>query len=268
MFHKKESTFKDELSHTFDKLWRPYLLFWIIGFIINTISRYLEGDINWIHYTLSPIKQTIFYGGTNSGALPMWFLVTFFIVRILSPITLKAFKGYGWVVCGIIGFILCWFRNNNNPIHPFFITNFFPAMFFYGLGTSLKDIQFSKSSFIISFIIYIVSFIHPSLVDFQTNTLIKGNIPFWYIFATAGIVLFNNISVRIKFPIWPFTYIGNSSMYWFLLHWPILVIVNKVYLFYFHISEWKLAILEFITVLFILFIVKPIFSHTILRNWL
>lgn len=265
MFHNWNISFKNEIVHMFNKLWRPYLLFWVIGLIINAICLYWDNDYNIIHYTLSPIKQTIWAGGSNAGALPMWFLVTLFIVKVFSHIIFKTFNGYGWILCGVIGFLLC----SYGKIHPYYITNFFPAMFFYGLGNFMKEIQFKKTLIIIiASLIYIISFLYPSGVDFQSNTLCKGDFPLWYIYATSGIIIFNYVSKKLALTIYPFTYIGESSMYWYLAHWPILVIINRLYLNYSQISELRLAFLDFFTVMALLFVIKPIFKYTSLKKWI
>lgn len=86
MFCKECSTVKADFKHTVKKLWRPYLLFWCIGFAIQGVFLYIDGDKNWVHYLLSPVKQTICDGGTNNSVLPMWFLVTLFGVRVLSTV--------------------------------------------------------------------------------------------------------------------------------------------------------------------------------------
>ena len=94
MLHKDLPSPKDEFRYTLKKLWRPYVLFWCIGFVIHDLILYIDGDKYWVHYLLSPIKQTICDGGTNNGVLPMWFLVTLFGVRVLSTVV-KSIGGGG-----------------------------------------------------------------------------------------------------------------------------------------------------------------------------
>lgn len=177
MFYKRDITVKEEFIHTLRKLWRPYILFWCIGIVVEAIKYSSIGDTNWMHYVLTPFKSSLLYGGVNNGASPMWFLVTLFAVRTLSPVMLKICNGYGWAVCGVVGAILCYINGMYGWgfIHPYYISNFFPAMFFYGLGFLMKEKQFDKEIFFIALVIYAISFAWPSMVDFQANSLTRGN---------------------------------------------------------------------------------------------
>ena len=230
MFHKENTTVKAAFSHGLRKLGRPFLFFWCVGFFVKALCLFWDGDSNWVHYILSPFKQTVLGGGTNGGELPMWFLVTLFMVQTLSPIFLKSCKGYGWIVCGAIG---CTVSVINGQVgygflHPHYIFNFFPAMFFYGLGACMRERQFRTRYFVASLAVYILSFVFRSDVDFRVNTLVVGNLPLWYIYAPAGIVIFNYLFHKANCNLILLSSVGRDSMYWFLLHWPVLLIVQKI----------------------------------------
>lgn len=85
MFHKEGIGIKESFGHAWRKLLRPYLFFLIAGYIIMCIFLIVDNDTNWIHYTLSPIKQCLWGGGVHGMALPLWFLVTLLSVKSLSP---------------------------------------------------------------------------------------------------------------------------------------------------------------------------------------
>ena len=53
MSHKEHATVKSIFLHTFKKLWRPYILFWVIGFFLNALCLYWDGDSDWTHYIIS-----------------------------------------------------------------------------------------------------------------------------------------------------------------------------------------------------------------------
>lgn len=269
MFHKTDITsLKNEFIYAFQKLWRPYLLFWCIGIIISAVKFYSVGDTNWIHYLLTPIKSTLL-SGSNNGALPMWFLVTLLMVRTLSPIMLNKCRGYGWIICGIVGVILCFINSTHrmNLIKPYYFANFFPAMFFYGLGFYMKDKQFNLMTFVLAFVIYIISFIWPSTIDFRTNAPIRGNALLWYIYAAAGIMVFNYICKKINFSICFVTKIGQNSMWWFLAHWPILNLSNILYGNIYKLEGWGLIMAEFMTIISILILFRPLVNQPSFRRW-
>ena len=231
MFYKRDITVKEEFIHTLRKLWRPYILFWCIGIVVEAIKYSSIGDTNWMHYVLTPFKSSLLYGGVNNGASPMWFLVTLFAVRTLSPVMLKICNGYGWAVCGVVGAILCYINGMYGWgfIHPYYISNFFPAMFFYGLGFLMKEKQFDKEIFFIALVIYAISFAWSSMVDFQANSLTRGNAFLWYVYAPAAIVVFNYICKKVNYAVRPVTNIGRNSMWWFLAHWPVLCLSDIFY---------------------------------------
>lgn len=270
MFHKEHATVKSIFLHTFKKLWRPYILFWFIGFFLNALCLYWDGDTDWTRYILSPIKQTIWDGGTNAGVLPMWFLVTLLLVRSFSSITLKFFRGYGWIFCGIIGVLLCLVHSQYEYgfLHPYYVMNFFPATFFYGLGYYMKNKQFELDVFIMALFLYLISFIYPSTVDFRVNIMKTGSLPLWYLYAPAAIIVFNFLAHKIKTNVYPFTVIGRDSMYWFLFHWPVLVIVNRLIINYTSFSGWLLLLFVFLSVIIVLTVVRPIISSTHLNKWI
>lgn len=220
MFHRTNITVKCEFIHTLHKLWRPYTLFWCIGIVIGAIKYCNMGDTNWVHYILTPFKSTLLCG-SNGGAYPMWFLITLLSVRTLAPIFFN--KGR-WIIFGVFGVILCLINGKCGMsfVRPYYISNFFPAMFFYGLGFNIRNKQFDVQIFFFAFVIYLISFVYPSVVDFRVNSMSIGEIPLWYIYAPAGIIVFNNFCRKIDKDVWPITNIGKDSMWWFLAHWPIL----------------------------------------------
>lgn len=135
--------------------------------------------------------------------------------------------GYGWVVCGLAG---CFFARVNVimgfTLHPYYVFNIFPGMFFYGLGYVMKDRQYDRNTFLVGLAIYSVSLFYPSTVDFRVNGIREGLYSLWLVYAAAGIVVFNNIA-RFIGKVWPLTYIGRDSMYWFLCHWIVLVSISR-----------------------------------------
>ncbi|OUP37346.1 acyltransferase family protein [Bacteroides sp. An19] len=270
MFHKENTSVKTAFSHILKKLWKPFFFFWCIGFIVNAFILFLDDDGNWVHYILSPFKQTVWDGGTNAGELSMWFLVTLFIVHTLSPIVLKSCKGYGWIVCGAIGCVVSVVNGQLGYgfLHPYYLFNFFPAMFFYGLGVCMRERQFSNKYFAASLVVYIMSFIVSSRVDFRTNTLVSGNLPLWYIYALAGILLFNYVFHKMNRNLSFLSSVGRDSMYWFLLHWPVLMIVQKMSVRYFSLSGGVLLIIVFILVNIILLMLRPLFKYTALNKFI
>lgn len=267
MFHKKRQTIKNSANILKKKLLHPYLSFLIIGYIGYCISLYINKDTNWIHYLLTPIKECI-VNGSISWALHAWFLFTLFIVKALSSVFIEKFN-YGWIYCGLIGWLAAWISMNYFTLQPFYIVNFFPAMFFYGLGYTMRTKQFHKTIFILSIIVFALSIFYPSKVDFRTNQITTGSYLTWLLYASAGIIFFNNIFKILNHKIFPFTQIGEKSMYWFLSHWILLVlIINIVEYIRIQLNNLPLLFFVFCSLIALLSVLYPLIYSTKLNRYL
>lgn len=268
MFHHKESTFRTIFMHTINKFKRPFFTFMSIGYIVYALDLFLKNDTNWIHYILSPLKQCILGGGVHEGALHMWFLITLLLVKSFSPIFIDKFK-QGWIVCGFIGYIFSLMDKNGHILIPYYICNFFPGMFFYGLGYNMKIYQYKSCVFVIMIVIFIISLIFPAMVDFRRNLTVDGSYLSWLFYASANIMIFNYALKKIHInKIWPFTFIGMHSMYWFLFHWSLLILISKVVIELIpNIEKNLMSILLFIVLMVILSLLYPVISKTKLREY-
>ena len=141
-------------------------------------------------------------------------------------------------------------------------------MFFYGLGFLMKEKQFDKEIFFIALVIYAISFAWPSMVDFQANSLTRGNAFLWYVYAPAAIVVFNYICKKVNYAVRPVTNIGRNSMWWFLAHWPVLCLSDIFYVNVCKISGGVLLATEFITVMSILALLHPLVNRSPLKSWI
>ncbi len=267
MFHHENFTFRMNFIHALDKFKRPYIMFMTIGYIVYALHLYLKNDFNWIHYVLSPLKQCLLGGGIHEGALHIWFLITLLFVKSLSPLFIDKYK-QGWILCGIIGSFLSWIVKHEYILVPYYISNFFPGMFFYGLGYHMKLYQYKNTTFIIMTSIFIVSLIFPAMVDFRSNSTIEGTYISWLFYASANIMIFNYIFKKIPYKIWPFTFIGTNSMYWFLLHWPLLMLIymGAIELFP-DIKKDQMSALLFTVLITVLSLSYPIVYKTKLKKY-
>lgn len=267
MFYKNERF--GEMRKKVKKLLRPYCAFMLIGYAAYCVDLFIEHDYNWIHYILSPIKQCLLGGGVHAWALPMWFLVTLAVVKCLAPFLLNKYKMGGVIACGLIGFLLALYSEHYHIIRPFYVVNFFPAMFFYGMGFYMKEKQYHRIILFFALTIYSASFVFPSTVDFQTNKLIQGNYFLWLIYAFAGIVVFDNVTKIVKTRIWLFTSIGEKSMYWFLAHWVLLKIISiTLQRICPDLTGVRLLVIIFTSLMTLLAILQPVVYHTNLKKWL
>lgn len=101
---------------------------------------------------------------------------------------------------------------------------FLPFFLLVGIFNEKSSIQYYCFIFINS----VISFIYPSIVSFRVNHLIFGSYFLWVLYASTGIVFFNNILKKINSKLFPFTIIGQTSLYWFISHWFILEILSLI----------------------------------------
>ncbi len=76
MFHK-DSSFSECYHKNFDKLMKPYFIYTVIG---SVLVFCLTGSVRMI---LSEIKWIII-SGSAIGNIPVWFLLSLFVVKLLS----------------------------------------------------------------------------------------------------------------------------------------------------------------------------------------
>lgn len=95
------------------------------------------------------------------------------------------------------------------------------------MGHAMRGRQYGRNIFLVALAVYAVSLFYPSTVDFRVNSIMEGHYPLWLAYASAGIVVFNNIA-RFTGRVWPLTQIGKESMYWFLCHWIVLNVVVRI----------------------------------------
>lgn len=60
----------------------PFVVFSLVGHLLQCVKMFMEGDTNWVHYILSPIKLIILSGSVG-GNLPLWFLTSLLAVQLM-----------------------------------------------------------------------------------------------------------------------------------------------------------------------------------------
>lgn len=85
------------------KLLLPWLVFGVVGHLINCVNLLTDGNYNWKHYLLTPFKELLFTGGLE-GNRPLWFLFTlFWTLLIFNYLFQKKFSAYWMVLGGLFG---------------------------------------------------------------------------------------------------------------------------------------------------------------------
>lgn len=226
MFYKGK-TFRSTLSG-WKKLIIPYVVYSFIGHIIYCTRIYLEGDQNWIHYVLSPIKQ-ILMCGSLLGNTPLWFLLSLFMVQLIYSVIHNKIKDELIFMMGALVAFIIYFIDVNITL---LFSNTSLGLAFYAIGHKLKERQYFWHIMIVSLIIYFCVFIvYPSAIDFHANKVICGQYILAILFSLSGCILCNNIFKRLPIRISILSYIGKNSMVFYVQHWLILKICGMFLLY-------------------------------------
>lgn len=268
MFHHEGQGAQSIMKRMLPKLLRPYVAFSVVGYFVYCVVLWSRGDRDFIHYTLS-IAKSIVLTGSYGGALPLWFLVTLFLVKTFSPVIVGKCKLGGVIACGLIGCCCSYVEIGQLKLQPYYFFSFFPAMFFYGLGHFLKVKQYGKLAFVLSVAVFVASFAYPSTVDFRVNHLSVGAYPLFLIYSLAAIVVFNNAAKSLGQSLWPLTQIGRQSMFWYCAHWPLLLLINLLFRNMFpSLPGLPLLVGTFAALLILLVILRPLAYTSRTKNLL
>lgn len=265
-FFKSGMFIKGNLYSVFKKglkrLIKPFIVFTLIGHLVHCIFYFFNGDYNWIHYTLSPLKS-ILLNEADGWSSPLWFLLTLYFAQLVVVGLQRTHIPK--LVIPVVALILSVAFHYFAPIYPIIINNIFSAIFFLSIGHILKDLQFNKWIEITCILVYIaVIFLNPSFVDMKTNTVIYGNYLIWILCAIAGIICWNTIVKRIiPDNVVILSAIGRNSLYYYCLHW----IIIKCVIESFNVNNsYLLVCILTIANIVLLFALKKVFYYPGIRR--
>lgn len=112
-----------------------------------------------------------------------------------------------------------------SPI-PFTILNTALGLMFYLIGLHFRKLQYKRNAFIAAALVFAtITLLCPSFIGFRDDSVTKGYWVVGIIYATAGIIIFNNL-LRLKFLQFPvLTSIGRESMNYYCSHWILFYLV-------------------------------------------
>lgn len=242
-------------KHYWRKYIRPFAIYGAIGMAVQflvTCFGYGVSCRQWLH----DLIRTACVTNTVFGNVPLWFLLTLFLVRCASDYILP--KVHPLIVAMLsIGFAYLHFRLAT-PKTPFILGNFFSGMCFYSLGYYMKKHEDKNWMMALSFVVYVGYFILVAFTSlkisfpvYQSNTIFHGEnyliiypLGFFGIIATKA--AFRWLSKHYSFPV--LSYIGRNAMNFYVTHWIVLVVVKFVAEKHFGILGTKLCFYLFVAV--------------------
>lgn len=257
MFYQRKSS-SEILCGGGKKLMIPYIVFGLIGILLNNVRLAVNGDFNWTHYFLSPIKE-VFLMGAPTGNLALWFLPSLLAVKLLYLFVSRAIRDeWLFMVAGSVAYILFIL-----DIHyPMYLGNISLGLSVFSFGHLMKEKQYGRIPFVMSAIIFIsLMLFHPYSIDFRSNSIAIGYYPLAVAFSLAGCVLINNIITKYSMQIKWIEWIGTRSMNFYVMHWLVLLTVSIVCPF----SGWMMFVIFVGVLIIILPVGSWILSNVILR---
>ena len=220
MYFKSKKT-ETILISSFHRLLVPFIIFSIIGYITWSAKMILEGENNWKQYLFTPIKQ-ILEGGAIGGNLPLWYLSTLFVARIVFNWIVKKIEHYPFLLLfALIPFVI----KQTECELPLYVSNISLAVTFMGLGFFLKPyIKNVWVSFISIAVFILLVVLYPTYVDMRHNSLLFCNYYLWYLIALSGIITINTCFRVIPYNMPVLSFIGTHSMAFFCIHWIVFTV--------------------------------------------
>lgn len=242
------------------KLMVPYVVFTLLGHIFQMVIMFVEGDTNWVHYVLSPIKQILLYGSLR-GNSPLWFLFSLLLVQLIYNYLARKWTN---IDIGIfIGSLFVAFLLNmiDIPYIPLYIANVFLGICCYSFGHLMRDRQFSKYVICLSIAIFLLlwkmTYAH---VDFRINQVSNdSNYLLVVLWSFSGCMVINNVFKRLP-NIRVLQYYGKYSMEFYVLHWLMLYVCLFVNKYVFQLGDYAMFFSMLISCVILLpFVIQAVY---------
>lgn len=279
MMHKI-SFLKDIIVKSSKRLLIPYVIFLGIGLLIESIIKFTNDKeltlLVFLREEISNFLLTAIFWPTAAT----WFLLSLFVVRLsfnylvikVHPVCITVFFMMVGYVIYIINYYgrqnaIGWTEQNMLIEIPDYFGNICHGLSLYSLGYYMKEKQFNKFFFIPALLLFVLKFFIPAGIDFRTNISYGVNYLMAVIYGMAGCIVINNIFrhyANVKITL--FTYVGNNSMVYYLIHYP--VIYTTIFLFWNPYKDLNIQIRFFILsviVTLFLFIAEWLFRYKKIR---
>lgn len=234
LFNSKRSL-REEAKHLQKKVLFPFVVFTIVGYIINLLRLDVLSSISVNDIIWSPIIDFLFMGSIY-GNLPLWFLLSFYMVKIVQEFCME--KKYNSLYLCAFSLVIAYLMNLAS-IHifkhiPYYLGNIPLGVSFMAISSFLQRYKQSAWILIVTIPLWLLNvFYFESFLDFRSNALLSGNYFMFYLSSVAGIISVNYIMRFIEFKksiIFDavLSYIGKNSLSFFILHWLIILLVELI----------------------------------------
>lgn len=233
--YAKNKSFKETIHAGVKRLLVPFAVFSVIGSIFEWIDLLLCGEYDWSVYFIRPIK-VLLTEGSFPGNLPLWFLLSLFVVRALFCGLIKFRYSDYLIILIILGLWLIkdvnFFCIGHEECLPLYFYNIPAGLACFWAGYRCKDLQYNKGIFYACLgLLVFITWSAPSHFDFREMKNInseQGNLLLFILSSIAACIVINyalkKISKHVHFNF--LTRIGRESMIFYCIHWIVLTIIH------------------------------------------
>ena len=230
-FYFREKKVFDEVKSGFVRLLKPYLLFSILGECVYLLIEGCKNGLTTDELFVVPIKE-FFAFGAPAGNMPLWFLLTLFVARVLFQ-CLKKIRINDWTVV-LVFYVLAIFFHYYSVDRPLLLGNLSMGMCCLVFGKIWRSVKKDNRLVIMCFVIYVFFVvIGCTNVGLRGNDFVNNRIyPFWLVFAATSIICINYLGERIGKLRWLTSYfgkIGRNSMDVYVWHWIFIVVSYYIF---------------------------------------
>jgi fucose 4-O-acetylase-like acetyltransferase len=262
MFYHANSN-QVEYKKMFRRLIVPFFIFSLIGTPINIIRMAVHGDLDFIQIVKSIFG--VFFLGSFPGNLPLWFLLSLFIVKLLfnyiyTKTIMRSIK-ITIIFCVSCIFLLYNVLSsvNGGVRLPYYISNISSGLAFFSLGYLLRNFRPNLPfTLFLLFVYCLLITLCPVSVDMRTGGCGVGTLYMWIPMSLIGIITINNITRFIVKRENIFSIIGKDSMAYYCIHWIVINILRAIFPAY-TTANWQFCFILIIGNLILL----PIAVHLV-----
>ena len=219
MFYK-DKTCKELLVGGGKKLLIPYVVFSLVGHLLQCVNMFMGGDTNWVHYVLSPFKQIILLGAL-SGNLALWFLPSLLAVQLLYTRLHKHVRDE-WIV--LLSLSIAYALYAMDISKPLYIGNVSLGLVVFAFGHAMRELQYKRLVLVLCGIVYLLLLIlSVGSIDFRANGMGKESYMLPVLFSLCGCIVINNLFRKGQWRIGVLKYVGERAMSFYVLHWLVLL---------------------------------------------
>lgn len=234
MFFKEKNAL-DLLKKDIRRLFVPYVVFSIFGFVIYI---FVNGYSSFWGSVYSSLRSIVAVGGASCNA-PLWFLFVLIGVRQIHNFVIsKTSKTRKYKVvliemmASFFAAMLLFIMNVNRPL---WMANIFLGLSFFAFGYlyhNYVEKRQGNALSIFSALLFAISFFILPSTNFEANT-VDG--PFYYyilyfLFSICGIIALGSLFARLPlFNKGALAYLGKHSMSFYVLHWPIIYLAYNCF---------------------------------------